>query len=298
MNGAVAYRDTGLSSGDLAGAWRQWMRLPLEAWSMRRRAATASLIAIAVFVAGANGWIAADASGVQSRRVLLDEASRHLVEARRAIAQLPALRRAANDDAAARDTIERTSADDLHVISRLATQSDIELLALEPQPVTGAGMNAIRPIHLSARASFPALLGFLRGLPSLPMLVIPGDVSIKRSTGVLVISATLDVFGALRPAATQTGEDVDRQSDDDVLFYDPFSTSDRRAASDGAFLRLVGLLRDDLRRLALLETPDGLAAVARGDDLGEERVADIGAFDVTLSSPDGTHTLALAEVSP
>ena len=39
-------------------------------------------------------------------------------------------------------------------------------------------------------------------------------------------------------------------------------------------------------------------AVARGDDLGEERVADIGAFGVTLSSPDGTHTLALSEVSP
>jgi hypothetical protein len=298
MNGAIAYRDSSFKSADLASSWRQWVRLPPEAWSMRRRAATASLIAIAVFVTGANGWIAADTSGVRSRRVLLDEACRHLVEAKRAIAQLPALRRASNEHADARDTIKRTSADDLHVISQLATQYDIELLALEPQPVTGTGMNAIRPIHLSARASFAALLGFLRGLANLPMLVIPGDVSIKRDTGMLVIGATLDVFDALRPAATQTGEDTDRQSDDDGFLYDPFSAFDQHAASDGALLHLVGLLRDNLHRIALLETPNGLAAVAQGDDLGEERVADIGAFGVTLSSPDGTHTPALAEVSP
>jgi hypothetical protein len=298
MNGAVAYRDGGLNSGDLVSALRQWMSLPLEAWSMRRRAAAASLIAVAIFVAGANGWIAADASGVQSRRLLLDEAGRRLVEARRAIAQLPALRRTSNEDVAAHDTIERTSADDLHDISQLAAQYDVALLALEPQPVTGVGVNAIRPLHLSARASFPALLGFLRGLPKLPMLVIPGDVSIKRNAGMLVIGATLDVFDALSPAATQTGEGADTAADDDVDVYDPFSASDQRVVSGGAFLRLVGLLRDDLHRLALLETPEGLAAVARGDDLGEQRVADIGASGITLSGSDGTHTVALAEVSP
>ncbi|MBV8627285.1 MAG: hypothetical protein JO371_05350 [Paraburkholderia sp.] len=298
MSVAVVYGESGAGPVDSTGGWAQWVRLPLEMWGARRRFVIASMIAIAVFTAGANAWRAADVGGVQARRALLDEDRRHLQDAGQAIRQLPALRRAAAEPPTARDAAKWTSADDLRVVSQLATASGVELLALEPQSVTGTGLSAVRPMHLTARGSFAAVVKFLHGLSNLPVLAVPTDLSIRRRAGTLAISARLDMFDALRPSTAHPDGDVDMQPDDDVLFDDPFSPPEQRAASENLLLRLVGLLRDDRHGLALLETPDGIATVARGEGVGNERVIRIDPLGVTLATPNGTHALTLAEVTP
>ena len=77
-------------------AFSQWMkraRVPLAAWSRRRRWAVALLIAAVVFGLGTHGWVVADLGGVEASRTALEAATRHLTDAHRALTQLPALRR-------------------------------------------------------------------------------------------------------------------------------------------------------------------------------------------------------------
>ncbi|HXZ10375.1 MAG TPA: hypothetical protein VEI25_20170, partial [Paraburkholderia sp.] len=126
MSVAVVYGESVAGRDDSTGGWTQWVRLPLEMWGVRRRFVIASIIGIAVFAASANAWRAADAGGVQARRALLEEERRRLLDAREAINQLPALRRSAADAPQTRDAVEWTSADDLRVVSQLATASGVE----------------------------------------------------------------------------------------------------------------------------------------------------------------------------
>jgi Tfp pilus assembly protein PilP len=62
-------------------------------------------------------------------------------------------------------------------------------------------------------------------------------------------------------------------------------------------LRLVGLLHDRTRGLALLDTPDGATTVVSGQQLGTERVTRLDALSITLVSGGATRTLALTEAS-
>nr|WKF57525.1 hypothetical protein HUO10_002011 [Paraburkholderia busanensis] len=73
--------------------WIRWISVPFGAWSRRRRWSVAAVIAMLVFAVGARGWIAADLSGVEVRRAALAASAQRLVEARRASAELPGLRR-------------------------------------------------------------------------------------------------------------------------------------------------------------------------------------------------------------
>ncbi len=57
-------------------------------------------------------------------------------------------------------------------------------------------LDAVRSLHLTAQADFLHLMVFLRGLSDLPVLVVPEDVTVKRSAGALLIGATLHVFAA------------------------------------------------------------------------------------------------------
>ncbi|MGF6780569.1 hypothetical protein [Paraburkholderia sp. GAS334] len=297
MNGAIAGRMAGMDGGGIVATLLSHARVPPEVWSVRRRFAVASVIAVAVFVAGDNAWLAADLGGVQASRTRLEEARRHLADARQAVARLPALRGAAAKAPALRDATKWTTADDLHAVSQLAGNHGVELLTLAPQPASGTGTTAMRPLRLTARADFAEWLGFLRGLPSLPTLVVPADVTIRRQGGMLTINATLDSFSALHPAPTQVAGTSSRDEDEDILFFDPFSPVNPPILSDDASLRLVGLLRDSSRGLALVETPDGVAAVTVGERLGAERVVRIDPLGISLTGNDRTHTLMLAEVA-
>ncbi|ASL44340.1 hypothetical protein bAD24_I12700 [Burkholderia sp. AD24] len=286
--------------------WIKRARVPFEAWSRRRRWVVALLIAAIVFALGTHGWIVADFSGVAASRSALVASAQRLADARHALAQLPLLRQEIAAMGAARSSASWSSADDVRVVSELAVQSDVTLLSLEPGAVSGVGVESMRPLQFTARTDFVHLMAFLRGLSDLPVLTVPVDVTVKRDAASLVMNATLNMFGALRPAPLNTSADafvdasLDSDDDEDLVFFDPFSPPQMFAAgglSEGSPLRLVGLLRDRTRGLALLDTADGATTVAAGQLIGAERVTRLDARGITLARGDETRTLSLMEAS-
>jgi hypothetical protein len=282
--------------------WMNRMRLPLEAWSGRRRLVVGILIAAGVFAVGANAWISADLAGVQASRAALSDAQHRVAQAQHSLTQLPALRRHAENASNGEASASWSPADDVRLMSLLAVRSGVTLLTLAPGVGRDAATDAVRSLHLTVQADFLHLMVFLRGLSDLPALVVPEDVTVKRGAGGLLVGATLHVFADLSPAAASpelyVDEDMDAD-DEDVVFYDPFlpqSQADGDAAEAG-LLRLVGLLRDRTRGLALLETADGAATVERGQHVGNDRVMDMDAHSITLTNRLGTRTLALTEAS-
>jgi hypothetical protein len=284
----------------LGHAFVERMQVPLEAWSVRRRWTVASCIAVAAFVSGANAWRATDLSGVQASREALSTAKRKLGEAETDVARLPALRKAAS---VARMPANWTSADDVRVISQLASRNDMTLLSIEPGAVTGSGLDTARPLHMTARADFDHVVDFFEALASLPVLVVPDEVTLRRQGEGLSVDAKLRSFAAIHPVP-----DVVRQGlrndhdvfdpDEEIVFYDPFQpASIATALEDGSSsMRLVGLLADRLRGLALIETGDGAATLERGQRWGDERVSYVDARALTLAKRDGSaHSLTLAE---
>jgi len=304
------------SARPMLSHWLKRARAPLEAWSGRRRRAVALLIAALVFGLGAQGWIVADLGGVEASRTALEAATRHLADAKRSLAQLPALRReAAASATASASTPAMTSStgspapssvDDVRIVSELAAQNGVTLIALEPGAASGTGAESMRPLQLAARTDFVHLMAFLRGLLDLPVLIVPVDVTVKRDGAALSVSATLRVFNALRPvpltasAAAFAEEDADSADADNIVFFDPFSRPQMRAAGDlpdASQLRLVGVLHDGQRGLALLDTPEGATTVASGQQIGAERVTRFDALGITLVNGGTTRTLALEEAS-
>ncbi|NPT47375.1 hypothetical protein GNZ12_40025 [Paraburkholderia sp. 1N] len=287
--------------------WLKRVRLPLAAWSRRRRWVVALLIAAVVFGLGAHGWVVADLGGVEASRTALDAATRHLAEARRALAQLPALRREIAATPGAPLPASWTSADDVRIVSELATQNSVSLLSVEPGATSGSGAENMRPIQLTAHTNFVHLMAFLRGLSDLPVLIVPFDVTVKRDADSLAVRATLHVFSALRPVPSTAAADafadesLDSDDEEDIVFFDPFSLPQMLASGepqpDVSPLRLVGLLHDRTRGLALLDTPDGATTVVPGQQLGTERVTRLDALSITLVSGGATRTLALTEAS-
>ncbi|MEM5344490.1 type 4a pilus biogenesis protein PilO [Paraburkholderia azotifigens] len=301
MNMTIAGRFGRPAARERAGqALVERLRVPLEAWSVRRRWLVALCVAVAAFALGANAWLAADMSGVQASREALSVAQRKLSEAGAAVAQLPALRKAAS---VTRMPANWTSADDIRVISQLASLHELTLLSIEPGAVAGSGLDTMRPLRVTARADFDHTADFFEALASLPVLVVPDEVTLRRQGESLSVSATLHSFGAIHPV-----QDVARRSlrndpdafdpDEEIVFYDPFQPASIASASeDGSSpMRLVGLLADRMRGLALIETGEGGTTLETGQEWGGERVANVDARALTLAKRDGSaHSLTLAE---
>jgi len=278
------------------------LRVPLEAWSVRRRAVVGSCVAVAVFTLGANAWLATDMSGAQASREALSAAQRKLGEAEAAIAQLPAMRKAAT---VMPMPANWTSADDIRVISQLAARNDVKLLGIEPGVVTGSGLDAMRPLHVTAQAGFDHVVDFFEALASLPVLVVPDDVMLRRQGETLSINATLRSFSAIHPvrnAAHRTVlDDPDAfDPDEEIVFYDPFQAAVLQSLPGDASvsMQLVGLLADRMRGLALIETGDRAMTLEPGQQWGNERVAHVDARELTLAKRDGSMvSLTLAEAA-
>jgi Tfp pilus assembly protein PilO len=278
----------------VVGDWLERLRLPPETWSGQRRLLVALSIAAAVYWVGATGWISADPLGVAGSRVSLKEAQHRLAAAQHDTARLPALRRAAADSPA-NETMPSNVADDLRMVSQLASRNGIALLTLEPATAEGEGMDVMRPIRLTAHADFVPLTTFLRALPTLPTLVVPADLTVKRTGDKLAVSATLRVFNGLPAASAIQGADPGQTAG---RLPDPFAPPAREEVSGDPSLRVVGLLRNDMRSVALLETPDGAIVAGRGQRIGAERVTRIDARGITLANGSATRVLALIEASP
>ena len=286
--------------------WIKRARMPLEAWSRRRRGFVAATIAALVFGLGAYGWSAADLARLEASRTALALSSQRLADARLALAQLPSLRRAAKASPAMTSTTGSwNSADDVRIVSELATLSDVALLSVEPGAASGEGVERMRALQLTARTDFVHLMTFFHGLAQLPVLIVPIDVSVKQEGKGLELAATLQMYDALRPASginpASAGMDPDANDDDEeVVFFNPFAKPQLSASGepgDPAQLRLVGLLRDSTRGLALLDTPDGSTTVAAGQQLGVEWVTQLDALGITLANGAAKRTLTLTEAS-
>lgn len=301
---------------DAAGArrqsWSHWIKhlsMPLEAWSRRRRLVTALMIAALVFGFGAYGWVVADLGGVETSRAALASGAKRLADAHRSLAQLPALRRVANVTRVSQGSASWTSTDGVRLVSELAADNGVTLVSMEPGAAGGAGVEIMRPIQITAQTDFVHLMAFLRGLGDLPVLIVPVDVTVKRQADSLAMNATLHVFSALRPVTSTKPEDssidddLDAEDEEDVVFYDPFALAPMLASDnriDASQLRLVGLLRDRTRSLALLETAEGAITAQSGQQFGPERVTRLDALTITLAntaSGGSTRTLAMTEAS-
>ncbi|KXU88072.1 hypothetical protein CI15_13070 [Paraburkholderia monticola] len=284
--------------------WVKQVRAPLETWSRRRRWLVAATLAALVFGLGAYSVNTTDLAGLEASRLALAASTQRLAEARRALAQLPSLRGvAAASPVRASAFASWSSADDVRIVSELATQSGVALLAVEPGAVSGEGVERMRALQLTARTDFIHLMAFFSGFARLPVLIVPADVTVKQDGKGLAVAATLQVYDVLRPApvtqpvsgaADPDADDAD--DDEDPVFFDPFARAQIFAsggADDIAQLRLVGLLRDRTRGLALLDTPDGTTTVAAGQQLGVERVTQLDALGITLANGGATRTLTL-----
>lgn len=283
--------------------WTQWIDLlsvPLEAWSVRRRWLAAALIALTVLALGANGWTSADLSGLQASRDALADTQHKLSDARTALAQLPALRR---DASSVHAPTNWTSADDVRVISQLAARNEVTLLTVEPGAAVGNAKDTMRPLHLTAQADFDHMMDFLEGLASLPVLIVPAELTLKQQREGLSINATLNSFGALHPVVNVGRRSLRADSDtldpeDEIVFYDPFALSSSTPSLDANALpmRLVGLLADLSRGLALIDTDEGAMTLEAGEKWGGESVAHVDAHALTFAKHDGgARSLTLAE---
>jgi hypothetical protein len=287
--------------------WIKHLRLPLEAWSRRSRQVVAALIGTLMFGLGAYGWVAADPCGLEASRAALTASTQHLDETRHTLAQLPSLRRIAAAMPAVRSAATSwSSADDVRSVSELAAQAGVALLAVEPGPTSGEGIERMRSLQLTAHTDFVHLMAFFHGLSQLPVLMVPVDVTVKQDGAALSMGATLRVFDALHPApaaeAAHAYDDasLDEDDEEEIVFFDPFSQPRITAGdepADAAQWRLVGLLRDRTRGLALLDTPDGATTVAAGEQLGAERVTQLDELGITLANGAATRTLTLTEAS-
>ncbi|OLL29582.1 hypothetical protein BTH42_21740 [Burkholderia sp. SRS-W-2-2016] len=305
---STSFLDAGNAAHPSAGfsRWIKQARLPLEAWSLRRRVLVAALLTALVFGLGAYAWCTADLSGLDASRAALASSTARLADAQHAVAQLPSLRREAGAlTATASAAVTSGSADDVRIVSELATQNGVALLGLEPGTASGEGAERMRPLRLTARTDFVHLMAFFHGLAQLPVLIVPVDVTVKQDGNALAMSATLHVFDAL-PSARRAGlsdtasaslhVDDANDEDEEVVFFDPFAWPQMSAAGspiDAAQLRLVGMLRDRTRALALLDTPDGATTVVTGHQLGVERVMRLDADGITLANGSATRTLTL-----
>ncbi len=272
-----------------------WLSIPPEAWSKQRRFVVALLVAFAAFVLGVQGIRSADLDGFDASRATLAEAQHRLADARHAMTQLPTLRNEARERAQRARPAVWTSADDVRALSALADDSGLALVSLEPGAESGAATDTMRPVQLAARGDFAEVLQFIDGLTTLPVLVVPFDVEIRRDGNVLSMNATLQVFSRLSPVANALSH-ADADDDPEIVFYDPFSQRATSVdASADASLRLVGLLRDRVHALALVETDDGPIAAEPGQQVGDARVTRIDADGLTLATSLGAKQLTFAE---
>jgi type II secretory pathway component PulM len=270
-------------------------RVPLYAWSRRRRGVVAGLVAAITCASAAAVCITNDIAGIAAAEAALMAARSELAEAERAQRALPALRQAAASAARHAPRHSGNSADDTRNVSELAAASGVALVSLAAGAPGGQGSETFRALKLTAQGTFAQLRSFLDGLAHASVLIVPTEVGIERNGPQLLLAATLSVFDALPPLRASIEGDGD---DAAAASRDPFATNPAGGSPAGDSLRLAGLLQDRTRALALIETPAGTGAVEAGGRIGGERVVRISMPAVTLAAGGVTHVLTWAEEGP
>lgn len=268
-------------------AFRWWP--PFYQWHARRRLVVAGVISVMTWILACGAWTIAGSGGARGREMALADAKQRLANAQRQITGLPALRKATQTEISTspRSNTHPASAaravnpaDDIRFLSQLATKTGLTLLSLEPGAENRKGSPAGRFLKLTAQTDFAHLNDFFRQMPALPMLVVPAEVTIRHEGDILSMAAVFQLFDELR-APAPAPESVAPEHYAGKLI-DPFIPPSGDAPGSRA-LRLAGVIEDGTHAIALMQTPDGMQTVKRGDVLGGERVARIGMPEIVLS---------------
>ncbi|RQH02917.1 hypothetical protein [Paraburkholderia dinghuensis] len=275
----------GLTARPGSGWLRDWMRL--HAWSVRRRSGVAAVIAVIAALSAGVVIVEADLLGVRTARTELDDTEHKLADAQRVVARLPAIRQAVSG--VPRGSRESTAADDVRLVSELTSTAGLTLVTLEPSAPGGAGAEAFRSMKFAAQGSFAQLRAFLAGLATQPVLVLPGDLTIKREGEGLSIAATVQVFDGLPPIQLDA-----TSGDRNGVATDPFTSSATDGSGKGA-LRLTGVLQDRASIVALVESASGTQAVRAGQVFGGVRVEQVLPSRVVFTEGGKSQILTWAE---
>lgn len=279
---------------------------PALRWNLARRLMACVALATLAFALAAYACRTLDLGGRATSTAAIDALEQRLRDGRARVAQLPQLRRSFDSGRQApTDSTGRTAGREWRTVADLASRTGVTLRTLEPapeaaMPTSGRGKASQRALRLDGRADFISLHAFLQGLSTLPMLVVPTAVSVKRESDALSFAATLDIFDALpaRVASASYGRAASGAAlgDKQRPSIDPFGVARVDAQGRASTARLAGFMLDGSHSLALFEGGGVPAAVVEpGQTLGAERVVRIDLHGVTLASRDGARRALLPE---
>ncbi|MGG1945873.1 hypothetical protein AB1286_13810 [Trinickia sp. NRRL B-1857] len=241
-------------------------------------------------------WRAFDADRRATEASALEALELRLQESRTKLVRLPAMRRSVNEQPAAAREPTRAIGAEWHALAELASQAGVSLRTLAPAAAGEAARaaktsGAVRTLRVDGQADFAGLYAFFMGLSSLPMLVVPEAVDIKHDKGSLALGATLGVFDMPPSAAPKS---TLAQASRPIA--DPFTGGDSAIGSAVSAGRLVGIVRDDRRALALFEAASGADAIAAvpGQTVGADRLVSIDTMGVTVASNGQTRRVAMS----
>ena len=248
------------------------------------------------FALGTYAWRAFDADRRAAEASALEALELRLQQSRAKVARLPGMRRSVTEQPAAAGEPSRTIGAEWQAVAELASDAGVSLRTLAPAPRGTASRatktsGAARTLRVDGQADFSALHAFFMGLSSLPMLVVPEAVDIKHDKGSLALGATLGVFDMPPPAAAKSAHAQPSRP-----IADPFAGAESTMRSALSPERLVGIVRDGRRALALFEAASGADAVAAvpGQTVGADRLVAIDTTGVTLVSNGQTRRVAIS----
>ena len=270
-------------------------RSPAEKWDVQRRLMLCAAVASATFMLVTYGWRLIDASDRAAREAAVDALEQRLRESRGKLARLPQLREAARSQPALPDVPARAAGGDWQAVAGLASRAGMTLRALGPASAAaaraGSGAPAARALRVEGRADFRGLYAFLSGLSTLPMLAVPNAVEIKPDNGELALGATLDIFDM---PPVQAAPELHALGQAAQPIVNPFGDGAGGTQANASAGRLVGVVHDGRRALALFEPASGLAIVLMpGQKLGADRLVRIDADGVVLAARAGTRKVPL-----
>lgn len=280
-----------------------------QKWTARQRLMVCTAVASGAFALVTYVWRVLDAASRATQAAAVEALEQRLRESRAKLAQLPQLRQSMPAPPAPSHAAVRSASDDLRAVADLAARTGVTLHALVPASAATATAargrkrgTAHHVLRVDGQADFAGLYAFLGGLSTLPMLVVPEVLEIESEKGALTLGATLDLFD--RPIArAASANDVEPIAAAAAVaqarrpLADPFAASTSGADAGASAGRLVGVVRDGRRALALFEPASGLQAVAvvPGQSLGRDRLVAIDADGVTLANAGTTRRVVLAE---
>ena len=191
-------------------------------------------------------------------------------------------------------------ADSWPALLALVADSRLTLRTLEPARRAGHAARDGVPMRLSANGDFAALTAFLSALPSLPIATRLSGLQVTREASRLALVMDLDLLPASRARRSEGSEGGEGEPLRKArpLVTDPFRLPPRSESGRIRAPRLVGVLDDGRRRIALIETDDGVLARTAGEAVDGERLVRLEQQAAQLRGPAGTRRLALEGAAP